>query len=426
MHSIFRALEEQLSKQHRRHLASVVRTLRHPFTIPAALFTSLLCLTIVGLIIFAFLGHTLNSQGNNIVIISHDHQIQTVPSSEPTVGALLAKLQLKINQGDVVEPSPDTPIHQDDFRINIYRAAPVKVTDGMNSVVSSSAATTPRSIAVQAGLIVYPEDQLSIAPVHSFMAEGALGSVVTINRSIPVTLDINGFQSLTRTRAKNVSAFLNEKDISLGKTGSVQPASTAILTASAIVHVTRDGTGIQSVSEGIPMPVQNINDDSLAYGTSAVRQQGSNGNQVLTYRVEVKNGVVVTKTLIQTVVTVEAVTQIVVQGTNLSGIKGDMALAGIASDQYTYADYIISHESGWCPTKWQGQYGACPAYHGAPTSAGIGYGLCQATPGYKMVSAGNDWATNPITQLKWCSGYANGRYGSWYNAYIYWMNHHNW
>jgi hypothetical protein len=140
----------------------------------------------------------------------------------------------------------------------------------------------------------------------------------------------------------------------------------------------------------------------------------------------VQNGQVTQKTLLQNVTTIEPVTQVVVQGTNLSGIKGDMALAGISPDQYQYADYIISHESGWCTTKWQGQYGTCPVYHGTPTSPYVGYGLCQATPGYKMASAGDDWATNPITQLKWCTGYANGRYGSWYNAYQHWLVHHNW
>src|SRR6185437_11391330 len=127
----------------------------------------------------------------------------------------------------------------------------------------------------------------------------------------------------------------------------------------------------------------------------------------------------VSRTVIQTVVVQPAVPQIVVVGSSLSGIKGDMALAGISPSDYQYVDYIVSHESGWCPTKAQGQYGGCPPYSGFVTSYG-GYGLCQSTPGIKMATAGADWATNPITQLKWCSGYAQARYGSWYNAYEHW------
>jgi hypothetical protein len=172
------------------------------------------------------------------------------------------------------------------------------------------------------------------------------------------------------------------------------------------------------------MPIQTISDNSLAYGTSAIRQQGSNGQQVTTYQDQLQNGVVIGRTVLQTVVTQPAVTEIVVEGTSLSGIKGDMALAGISSSDYQYADYIISHESGWCPTKAQGEHD-CPAI---PDNSGTsaGYGLCQATPGYKMESAGADWATDPITQLKWCSGYAEGRYGSWQNAYDHWIANGNW
>ena len=44
-----------------------------------------------------------------IVIISHDDQQQIVPSNKPTVGALLKKLNLKLGEGDVVEPAARSP-----------------------------------------------------------------------------------------------------------------------------------------------------------------------------------------------------------------------------------------------------------------------------------------------------------------------------
>lgn len=40
------------------------------------------------------------------------------------------------------------------------------------------------------------------------------------------------------------------------------------------------------------------------------------------------------------------------------------------------------------------------------------YGIPQALPGSKMASAGADWKTNPITQVRWGIKYVNGRYGS--------------
>ena len=73
--------------------------------------------------------------------------------------------------------------------------------------------------------------------------------------------------------------------------------------------------------------------------------------------------------------------------------------------------WIVDHENrSWSPT----QYGL-----------GGSYGLPQAQPSSKMASAGKDWATNPLTQLRWMRGYVNGRYGGSCNAKAYWIQHHN-
>ena len=45
-----------------------------------------------------------------------------------------------------------------------------------------------------------------------------------------------------------------------------------------------------------------------------------------------------------------------------------------------------------------------------PTSSA--YGIPQALPGSKMSSAGEDWRTNPVTQIRWGLGYIRDRYGS--------------
>lgn len=90
-----------------------------------------------------------------------------------------------------------------------------------------------------------------------------------------------------------------------------------------------------------------------------------------------------------------------------------MAQAGIPQSDWSYVDSIISRESGWRHTIWN--------------STGSGaYGLCQALPGAKMASAGADWQTNPVTQLRWCHGYAIGRYKSWAAAHSFWNANHWW
>lgn len=86
---------------------------------------------------------------------------------------------------------------------------------------------------------------------------------------------------------------------------------------------------------------------------------------------------------------------------------------------------IYAHESGNCPTKWQGEHDCLP-FHGVPSdSSGLGYGLCQATPASKMASAGADWATNYTTQDAWCNSHATS-YGGWSAAWAFWQAHSWW
>ncbi len=69
-------------------------------------------------------------------------------------------------------------------------------------------------------------------------------------------------------------------------------------------------------------------------------------------------------------------------------------------------DNLWSRESGW-------------RYNAANPSGA--YGIPQALPGSKMASAGADWQTNPVTQIKWGFGYIQGRYGDPCAAWAHWQ-----
>jgi hypothetical protein len=106
-----------------------------------------------------------------------------------------------------------------------------------------------------------------------------------------------------------------------------------------------------------------------------------------------------------------------------SGSHNDwMAAAGISSKDYGYANFIIMHECSYDPCVVNGGAHDC-SY--ATNGGQRAYGVCQALPGSKMASAGADWATNPITQLKWCNSYAQGK-GGWAASYNFWISHNWW
>ena len=71
---------------------------------------------------------------------------------------------------------------------------------------------------------------------------------------------------------------------------------------------------------------------------------------------------------------------------------------GFSQDQFGCLDSLWTRESNW------------NVYADNPTSSA--YGIPQSLPGEKMASAGSDWATNPVTQIKWGLGYIRDRYGS--------------
>ncbi|GAB3236954.1 hypothetical protein GCM10027447_35740 [Glycomyces halotolerans] len=70
---------------------------------------------------------------------------------------------------------------------------------------------------------------------------------------------------------------------------------------------------------------------------------------------------------------------------------------GFDLEQFGCLEALWTRESGW------NEYAA--------NSIGA-YGIPQALPGSKMSTEGDDWETNPVTQIRWGLGYIEGRYGT--------------
>ena len=418
-------LKRKLKKQYKAaHYEGKKHFNKRPYIVP------LLGLLVgVGLVVASviFGNHaTLRPSDSHVVFLSDNGVRQTLDTKAATVGDLIKKLTyLNLIPEDVVEPSADTPIVQDNFRINIYRARPVTVIDNGKKTVTTTAQRSARVVAQDAGLTVYPEDYVDFAPGN--ISQNIIGEQVVINPATPVQLTLYGTPLAVRTHSKTVADLLKEKNVKVDSKDTINPALTTPITANLAVSVIRNGIQVVTVEQPIDIPTQYVNDGSLTFGATAVRQQGSAGKQAVTYQIDTEGGVEVSRKIIQQTTITPAVPKIIAIGTVVdlgSDKTGIMAAAGISSSDYGYVDYIISHESGWCYTKAQGEH-YCPKVADNPYTS-LGFGLCQATPGYKMSSAGSDWATNPLTQLHWCDGYAHDRYGSWYAAYQHWLNYRNW
>src|SRR3546814_1216881 len=78
--------------------------------------------------------------------------------------------------------------------------------------------------------------------------------------------------------------------------------------------------------------------------------------------------------------------------------KSLMPEFGFGPEQFSCLDQLYVSESDW------------KIDADNPTSSA--YGIPQALPGNKMASAGADWETNPVTQIRWGLGYIEDRYGT--------------
>lgn len=352
----------------KRQVREVKLRTRHPFAVPFITVAVLGALTAAG---FYFFQWSLKPSSNNyVVIVSHDNVEQTVPSREPTVGTLLAKLHLTLNPGDVVEPSLPTHINQDKFRINIYRALPVRIVDGGRQVFTFSAAKTPRAVARQAGLSLYAEDLPTASPTVNFISEGAIGETINVKRSVPIGLILYGTPIATRTHSDTIRQLLAEKHIVLHKGDTVQPALDTPIAAGQQVFVLRPGTKVTTSTQPIPAPVQTINDPNLTVGTSAVRQQGAAGVLLITYEIDVKTGV---QKQLQSIQLQPPVPEIIARGTAPVPASSNLS-------SWLYKLRMCESHGNYQENTGNGYYGAYQFSISTWDSLGTGYARADLAP----------------------------------------------
>lgn len=296
----------------KRYQPYIDRFHNHPYAIPVTTFLVLFFLSIAT---FIGLGaQTELPSDSHIIELSIEGTRQSIPTRATTVGDFLRRVGIRLGKNDIVEPSQDTPIDDKKFHINVYRARPVTIIDGGNRIFAYSAAATPRSVAAQAGVTVYPEDDVEASVPDNFLREGVLGEKVIIDRATPAHLNLYGTPADIRTRATTVGDLLEERNVKLEPNDSVQPAPETPITAGLQIFVLRSGTQVSSVEEPIPMPTEIIEDSSLSSGVQVTRQKGSPGKKMVTYQIDLQNNKEVARRKIQEVIIQPPVKEVTARG----------------------------------------------------------------------------------------------------------------
>ena len=348
------------------------------------------------------------ASGEHVLSIHDRGEQRVVITKARTLREALKLADVDISIGhDVVEPSLDSELVAPNYNVNIYRARPVIVIDGLVKKNITTAEQTPDRIAKAAEMTLYSEDKVEFGVPDSFIDHGA-SQVMTIDRAMAVNFTLYGKRSEVRTRATTVAEFLTEKNITLGDNDYLSVAQQQNITAGMSIELWREGKQTVTVEEEVAFEVEKVQDANRDVGYREVKTAGVNGKRNATYEIEMKNGQEVSRTEIASVTTEAAQKQVEIIGaklptpTNPSEAqalgKQMMMAAGFGEDQWGCLYNLWMRESGWRTTAGNVSSGA--------------YGIPQSLPASKMAAFGDDYLTNPRTQIAWGLNYIKGRYGT--------------
>ena len=260
----------------------------------------------------------------------------------------LAKFSIDERQ-DVVEPSLDSEMVAEKYSINIFRARPITIVDGNKRLKITTAEQTPALIAKAAGIEVFEEDKTTLSNSDNMAVDGA-NMVMKIDRASMVNFVLYGKESVIRTHAKTVGELLKEKNIDPKKDDTLSVDRSAKIIPGMKIELWRNGKQTITAEEDVKFEVEKVQDANRDSGYREVKQVGENGKKNVTYEIEMKNGVEVSRKEIASVVTKEPKKQIEIVGT-----KSSTSFSGSFSEALAR---LRSCEGSYTSNTGNGYYGA--------------------------------------------------------------------
>lgn len=388
--------------------AYLMRILSRKPTIPYGLITTVFCLVIMILgVILASRAHAESTEapaaGDRLITLHDRGQDRVILSSATTLRQAFKETGVQIDPNDMVEPSLDETLVASHYDVNVYRARPITVIDGTLKTKILSAYQTPEQIVKHADVELQDEDITVVSANNDMVSQGA-GLQVTIDRATPFTFVLYGKRITAYTQSTTVGEMLAQKDVELAQNDMLSLPKSAPITAGMTVELWREGKQTITEDADVPFETEKIQDADRELGYKDIKTPGVVGKRTVSYEIEMRNGVEVSRKEIQSVTTKEPVKQIEVVGAKLPTPMNPteaqtlgyqmMLNYGFGEDQWPCLYNLWMRESGW-RTNASNPSGA--------------YGIPQALPGSKM---GGDWQNDAATQIQWGLGYVKGRYGT--------------
>lgn len=281
--------------------------------------------------------HGASERGRLMTVYDRGEQ-RTFITNATTVKQALSQAGISLDTRDTVEPSRDEGLVAKEYKINIYRARPVVVVDGTVRTKIITPYQTAARIAKDAEITLYPEDITTVKQSADLVGDGA-SLQLTIKRALPFSLDLYGRKTEARTQAQTVGAMLKEKGIGLGQNDRVSVPIDTPMTTGVSIRIWREGKQTISTDVPITFDTERVFDADRLVGYKAITTPGKLGSKTVSYEIEIKDGVEISRKEIAQLVLQAPTTQI-----ETIGIKpGPNALTKSKGAQYYTDSNGVSH-----------------------------------------------------------------------------------
>lgn len=289
----------------------------------------------------------------HIVTIYDQGTKRVVLTEADTVKETLEQASIFLSSHDRVEPALNTEYMANEYTVNIYRAHPVTIVDGMKREQVLTPRTTAEDIAREANVNLQDEDVLTLEQTTDVLADG-IGSRLVIDRALPVTLMLYGSVSQVYTQADTVSAFLDEHSVALAKNDTISVPEDTTIAAGMTIEIWRDGLQTATVEQEIEFPVRQVMSADKPVGFREVQTPGVKGTKNVVYEIIRERGQEVSRKVIQEIVVNEPKEQV-----EIVGNKGANPLTRSKGAHHFVDSRGVSHRETYYDLPMNVVMGAC-------------------------------------------------------------------
>jgi uncharacterized protein YabE (DUF348 family) len=283
---------------------------------------------IAALVVALAAGGSIVGAAHKTVALTVDGQQQEVGTLAGSVEGALESADITINEHDTVAPAIDTAI-SDGSQIVVERGRLLTLTiDGQTREVWTTATT------VEEALAELGQDpaafQLSADRSREIPLDGIAVSANTLYNA--TVSDGGAAAAAVQTSAKTVGEFLAAQGLTLGPLDTVAPDASTPLSNGLSITVTRVAKTTAAEEVEVPQPAdQQVEDSSMAAGTSSVTTQGTAGKDSVTYEVTTTNGAVTGKVEVARTAIAPAQASVIAVGTKQSSTSSRTSSAATSS-----------------------------------------------------------------------------------------------